>query len=473
MVQVTKYRNKHVAVIGLAKSGIAALRALKDGGALVSAWDDSAANQQALLDNSRPDVLVLSLADTLIPYQQYPWKSMRALVLSPGIPLYYPQPHPSVTLARKAGVPIIGDIELLYQTCPRATYIGITGTNGKSTTTSLIGHILKQNDQRTEIGGNLGIPALELEPLGQDGHYVLELSSYQLDLLDETHINIAILLNITPDHIDRHGNMEGYIEAKKRVFRHQDNHDSAIIGIDNPLTKAIYEQMKQAGSKQHLIPISTSVIVSGGVSLIDGVLTDAIDPAQPITLPIGTLTHLTGRHNQENIAAAYAACRMAGLPATDIIPSIRSFTGLAHRMQYLGEKNGVTYINDSKATNADSTEKALLSYDNIYWIAGGRAKEGGISGLAPYFPRIRHAFLIGEAEEPFAKTLGNQVPYDSCHTLAKAFEAARVMAEKDKLAGAVILLSPACASFDQWRSFEERGEAFIQMAENVKVYDAI
>jgi UDP-N-acetylmuramoylalanine--D-glutamate ligase len=467
MIQVTKYRNQRVAVFGLAKSGIATIRALKEGEAEVFAWDDSEQNRTRLLEESRPEYIALSLQESLTPYEIYSWNSLRALVLSPGVPLTYPQPHPIVTLAKKNNCPIIGDIELLYHSCPRATYIGITGTNGKSTTTSLISHILKSCGKRTEVGGNLGIPALELEPLAADGTYVLELSSFQLDLLDDTHLNMAVLLNITPDHIDRHGSMEGYIAAKERIFRHQTAEDTAIISIDNPHSNALYEKLKCENRIGHLIPISTESQIIGGVSVMNGMLINAIDQATVETIPLGKLVNLTGKHNGENIAAAFAVAYRYGIPSAHIIDAIRSFKGLAHRMQYLGEKNGVTYINDSKATNAEATEKALTSFDTIYWIAGGKAKEGGITALAPYFPRIRHAFLIGDAEESFAATLTGKVPFTRCGNLATAFQEAHRMANAEKLPGATVLLSPACASFDQWKNFEERGDAFCEMVDKI------
>jgi UDP-N-acetylmuramoylalanine--D-glutamate ligase len=466
MIQVSRYRNKRVAVFGLAKSGIASIRALKEGDAEVMAWDDNEQNRTSLLASTNPDYLTLSLEETLSHYENYPWKSVRALILSPGVPLTHPLPHPIVTMAKKAGCPVIGDIELLYNSCARATYIGITGTNGKSTTTSLIGHILKQCGKRTEIGGNLGTPALDLEPLAADGTYVLELSSYQLDLLEDTHFNISVLLNITPDHIDRHGTMEGYIEAKKRIFRHQGSEDTAIISIDNPHTKAVYDQLGRDNRIGHIIPISTDTQVLGGVSVINGMLINGIDPSHIETYPLGKLVNLTGKHNGENIAAAFAAAYRHGLPADKIIAAIQSFSGLAHRLQYVGKKNGVAYINDSKATNAEATEKALASFDTIYWIAGGKSKEGGITSLDPYFTRLRHSFLIGDAQEEFAATLEGKAPYTKCNDLATAFKEASLMAAKEKISGAVILLSPACASFDQWKNFEERGEAFCKMAQN-------
>ena len=464
MIQVTKYRNQRIAVLGLAKSGVAAIRALKEGGADILAWDDNADNRNALATETRPDFVVLSLPQSLRPYESYPWKTVQALVLSPGIPLTHPTPHPAVVMAREAGCPIIGDIELLYHSCPRATYIGITGTNGKSTTTSLIGHIFKTCGKRTEIGGNLGIPALELQPLAADGTYVLELSSFQLDLLKDTHLNIAVLLNITPDHIDRHGDMDGYITAKKRIFRHQGLDDTAIINVDNKNSEKVYDELLAERRIGNIIPISTETRLPRGVSVIDGQLINAIDPIEVETIPLGKIINLPGKHNGENIAAAFAVAHRYGLATLDIVKAIHTFPGLAHRLQYIGEKDGITFINDSKATNAEATEKALASFENIYWIAGGKPKEGGIEPLAPYHSRIRHAFLIGDAQDAFATTLQGKVPATKCGDLKSAFAAAVNLAKLEKLSGAVVLLSPACASFDQWKNFEERGDAFAVLA---------
>ena len=358
-------------------------------------------------------------------------------MLSPGIPFTHPAPHKVVTLAQQHNVPIICDIELLYLAQPKAHFVGITGTNGKSTTTALIGHIIREAKIPCEVGGNIGISALELAPLGKDGIYVIETSSYQLDLLNKTHFNVALLLNVTPDHLDRHGDMDGYIKAKKRIFRNQTAEDFAVVGVDNVHTKKI------AASKftdAQIIPISAFGKVD--------------------ELGLGVLSYLPGAHNKENIAAAFAACSALNIPHEKIIAGIKSFKGLAHRMERVAEKNGVLFINDSKATNAEAAEKALLSYEKpILWIAGGKAKEGGIDMLAPLFPRIEHAYLIGDAEENFANTLSaNKVPYSRCGTLDKAVQQAYEKALT--LPKATVLLSPACASFDQFKNFEERGEIF-------------
>jgi UDP-N-acetylmuramoylalanine--D-glutamate ligase len=289
------------------------------------------------------------------------------------------------------------------------------------------------------VGGNIGISALALSPLPKGGIYVIETSSYQLDLLDKTRFDVAVLLNITPDHLDRHGDMEGYAKAKKRIFRNQTSKDVAVIGVDNSVTKSIAESKPTPAM---IVPIS------------------AFDE-----FGLGDLPYLPGLHNKENIAAAFVACKALGIADKTIIAGIESFKGLAHRMERVAEKNGVVFINDSKATNAEAAEKALLSYGSpIFWIAGGKAKEGGIEMLKPLFSKITHTYLIGDAAEDFAKTLtANNAPFTQCGTLDKAVAEAYQAAQKTK--GATVLLSPACASFDQFKSFEHRGDLFRQLVE--------
>lgn len=467
MIDITQYRGQLVAVLGLGKSGTSSLRALKAGAAVVVGWDDNIITREALLTESRPAYLALSLHKSLKNPTSYKWKDFQALVLSPGIPFTHPEPHPAVKAAQAAGCPVICDIELLHNAYLHANYIGITGTNGKSTTTSLIGHILKESNVRTEIGGNLGTPVLELNPLAADGTYVLEISSYQLDLLKDTRFNTAILLNITPDHLDRHGDLEGYIAAKKRIFHNQTTEDVAIISIDNPHTLKIHETLQQQGHAARLIPISTKKRTENGISIINGTLYNDIDGTGGEEIILPELTYLPGEHNNENIAAAFAACYIKGIKSSKIIKKIQSFAGLKHRLQYIDCINGIRFINDSKATNATSAEKALLSFDNIYWIAGGVPKDGGITSLEHCFPRITHAFLLGKSEEEFAATLEGKVPFSMCGDLDNAFNEAYAMAIARNDENAVILFSPACASFDQWRNFEQRGDAFCAKVKNL------
>lgn len=469
MSEITCFRNRKVAVFGLGKAGKATAIALGTGGAEVYAWDDSIASREALFEGDPVQAALIAENITLEDPMLYPWEEFAGLILSPGIPLTHPTPHPVVGMAKKAGCPVIGDIELLARSYPQASYIGITGTNGKSTTTALIGHILKTASIPTEIGGNIGIPALELDPLAKGGAYVLELSSYQLDLIDKAHFNIAILLNITPDHIDRHGSMEGYTAAKRRIFKESTSADIGIIGIDNPICKQIFEELRAQKRPGKLIPISTKQRVEGGVAVIGDILYNDIATKEIFGVPLST-TYLPGEHNAQNIAAAFAAAYSMLVRPDRIVQAIQNFKGLSHRLQQVGEVQGIRFVNDSKATNADSSSNALAAYpDHVFWLAGGLAKSGGITSLEPYFKGIKHTFLFGNAQEEFAQTLNGKVPNTLCDTMEVAFnKAVKAAYDYAKTTGkeAIVLLSPACASFDQFPNFEVRGERFCVMVQS-------
>ncbi len=461
MITLRHYQDKKVGIFGLAKAGTATVASLTSSGAEVVAWDDKEESRKACAP------YVAEGKVRLISPELWPWKELDAVVVSPGVPLTHPEPHPVVAQARKASVRVIGDIELLCEAQPHAPIIAVTGTNGKSTTTSLIGHILRSAGYKAEVGGNLGIPALSLAPVSNNECYVLELSSYQLDLVQTAHFNIAVLLNVTPDHLDRHGSMEGYIAAKSRIFDRQTRHDYAIVGVDDDYSCSVYAALKQT-SKARLVGVSVLHDLKQGIFVDkEGMLRDKMDMEHPAVVNLGNITHLTGRHNWQNAAFAYAACKLYGLSTRDIEKGLRTFPGLRHRLQVAATLHGVRFINDSKATNADATSHALAPFADIYWIAGGKPKEGGIASLTRFFPHVIHAYLIGEAEEQFAKTLEGQVPYTRCGTLARAFEMATEKAFTDRKPGAVVLLSPACASFDQWKNFEERGDAFCTLAEKL------
>ncbi|HXP98042.1 MAG TPA: UDP-N-acetylmuramoyl-L-alanine--D-glutamate ligase, partial [Telmatospirillum sp.] len=382
------------------------------------------------------------------------------MVWSPGIPHTHPRPHPIAERARKLGVPLVCDIELLSMASPAARYVGITGTNGKSTTTTLVGHIFAANGNVTAIGGNLGTPALDLPPLDSEGTYVLELSSYQIELLDRAGVDIALLLNLTPDHLSRHGSMAGYVAAKAGLFERLRPGGVAIISLDDAYCRAIHDDLRQTKGA-FTIPISVERPAAGGISAVDGMLVDDCDGLALPVIDLTTLPRLPGRHNWQNACAAYAVARAAGIGTTTICNALRSYPGLAHRQELIATIDGIAYVNDSKATNADAVEKALTCYDSIYWILGGQAKEGGITSLVPHFSRIAKAFLIGEASAEFAATLNGKVDYELCQTLDVALAHAR--ANADGKAGAVVLLSPACASWDQFTSFEHRGDVFRQL----------
>jgi UDP-N-acetylmuramoylalanine--D-glutamate ligase len=454
MIEVTSFRGEQVAVMGLARSGLAAARALQRGGARVLAWDDAPARREEAAAQGVP-IVDLAASDLA---------GVKALVLSPGIPHTYPKPHPVAARARGAGAAIIGDIELLGRSCQLAHYVGVTGTNGKSTTTALIGHILASAGRKVAVGGNLGTPALALAALGVDGIYVLEMSSYQLELTETLTFDVAVLLNITPDHLDRHGGMAGYVAAKRRIFAGQRKPQAAVIGIDDALSRATAGTLMAEGA-QRVVPISAETRAPRGIYVEGGVLVDEMGGTAAPVLDLARAARLPGRHNWQNAAAAYAAARCLDVEVSAITEAITTFPGLAHRQELIATIDGIAYVNDSKATNADAVAKALACYDDVYWIAGGVPKEGGIASLAPFFPRIRHAFLIGKASEEFAATLEGRVPVTRSGTLAAAVQAAQAAAESEARQGAVVLLSPACASFDQFANFEERGDVFRRLVE--------
>jgi UDP-N-acetylmuramoylalanine--D-glutamate ligase len=448
MMDSHAYQDKSIAVFGLGKSGLATAERLKAGKADVCVWDDNEDRRKVAIEKG---LRVKDLVGS-------DWDPTDALVLSPGVPLTHPEPHPVVGFAQKAGAEIIGDIEVFLNEKTAGRVVGITGTNGKSTTSALIHHLLKSADREAVLGGNIGTPVMDLPQLGENGIYVLELSSYQLDLTPSLAADVAILLNITADHLDRHGDMAGYAGVKTRIFLKQNKSGVAIINMDDPICAAIATELSRH-SDARIIPISLGHAAEGGVSVADGLLKDETAGDQPWTVDITGIASLRGRHNWQNAAAAVAAVRQLGLSAEEIDNGLKSFGGLEHRMEPLGTIGKITFVNDSKATNAEAAEKALTSYENIFWIAGGREKAGGIASLTPHFNRLSHVFLIGEATENFAGTLEGLVPVTKCTDLTEATNKAAEMAKQSE-GDATVLLSPAAASFDQFASFEARGDAF-------------
>ncbi len=446
MIIPTHFKDKKIAVLGLGRSGKSVVQSLLKAGAQVFAWDDQESARKVAQQEGIP----------LINLHSLEWEDIDHLILSPGIPHHYPAPHPVVARAQIAGLRPLSDLEILCQSQPHACYIGIPGTNGKSTTTTLIGHILKESGKLVEMGGNLGIPVMELNPLKEKGTYVLEVSSYQLEISPSLHFNVGVLLNITPDHLERHGGMDGYIAAKRLIYRNATSQDILVMSVDDLPCLTIYETLKASG-KVELLPISTCKVLSEGIYVKEGVL---YENARPV-LNLKNFARLKGQHNWQNVAAAYGALRSIGLEAETISQGIASFPGLSHRQQEVANYKNVTFVNDSKATNAEATAKAFACYQGLplYCLLGGRPKEGGITSLKPYFPVIEHAFLYGEAASSFLLTL-EEVPCTICETLKEATEKAAKLAFDDHKKDAVVLLSPACASFDQFADFEERGEAF-------------
>lgn len=460
MIRLDRYKGQWVGVFGLGRAGFAAVRSLLAGEAMVYAWDDNADTRNRFMKDMGA---VRHGQMRMESIENWPWSALQGLILSPGVPLTHPAPHPVVQFAQQSRVRILGEVDLLHNACPNAKYVGITGTNGKSTTTALIAHILHQNNLPVQVGANFGTPALELKPMDERGYYVLEMSSYQLALVNSVVFDASVMLNVTPDHLDRHGDMDGYVKAKRRIFERQRDNDASFIGLDDGYCRDVYIDLVRE-HRSNVVPFTVSqhqhtqrvVEVTH-----DGLLRDNYYSGG-FMYDLTSVTRLRGRHNWQNIAAAYATARHFGLTPDKVIEAVQSFPGLPHRMEEVGQRQGVLFINDSKATNADATARALEPFEQIYWILGGKAKAGGIESLAPYFPKIAHAFLIGEAQEPFAAMLEGKVPYMRCGNLENATQRAAEMALADMRGRGVVLLSPACASFDQWKSYEQRGDAFRQ-----------
>ncbi len=442
---VSTSAGKRVALFGLGGSGLATARALIAGGAEVSAWDDGEASRAKASDVPLVD---LSSAD---------WSRFAALVLSPGVPLTHPKPHWTVERAKAAGVEVIGDIELFAREraarAPDAPLVAITGTNGKSTTTALIAHILREAGREVALGGNIGVPVLELPPPAPERVHVIECSSFQIDLAPSLAPSVGLLINLTPDHLDRHGTMENYAAIKERLVAAA---DTAVVGLDDEYCRDIASRLKAAGRR--LVGVSQARSEMADVYVDDHRLFVKGAAAPLIDLRIAPA--LRGAHNGQNAAFAFASARALGVEVDAISQGLASFPGLAHRMEQVAHKGRVLFVNDSKATNADAAEKALLSFQDIFWILGGKAKEGGVEPLRYLFPRVRKAYLIGAATEDFAATLEGSVAFERCGTLDKAVAAAARDAAASDAAEPVVLLSPACASYDQFANFEARGDAF-------------
>ncbi|MGB0749436.1 MAG: UDP-N-acetylmuramoyl-L-alanine--D-glutamate ligase [Magnetospiraceae bacterium] len=447
MIDLGFLAGKTIAVLGLGASGLAVACALKAGGAHVIAWDDALAMREAAMTE---DIRVVE-AD------RWPWPQIDRLVMSPGIPHTHPAPHPVAAAAARTKTPITGDVELLYLSDPQARFVGITGTNGKSTTTHLLGHLFDTAGIPYQVGGNIGVPVAALTPMGKGGTYILEMSSYQLELIGALVFDLSILLNISTDHLERHGGMGGYVTAKRRIFRTSAEWQTAIVGTDDQYSQAILADLARGGAHA-AIGISGNRPVVGGVYAEHGILMDAVQGAGAVA-DLTQIGSLQGAHNHQNAAAAFAAAISLGIEKDSVAAGLKSFPGLAHRQERIGAIGDVVYVNDSKATNAEAAHTALTSFTDIYWIAGGREKEGGIRSLDNQaLAGVRHAYLIGEARTDFAATLRGRLPFTLCETLV---EATRLASAAAREAGkGVVLLSPACASFDQYANFEARGNAF-------------
>ena len=455
MIPITTFAGKRVAVFGLGRSGLLSAQALEEGGAEVVAFDDSA---KSVAEAQAAGVTTQDL-------RELDWSAVAALALAPGVPLTHPAPHWSVALARQGGVEVIGDIELFCREraksgmhCP---LVAITGTNGKSTTTALTAHLLRSAGCDAQMGGNIGVPVLALAPFAPGRVYVLEVSSYQIDLAPSLHATVGIMLNVSEDHIDRHGSMDNYAAIKARLPAGVEPGGTAVIGVDDRYSRSTADALARSGKS--VVRVSVKAPLRDGY-YADGseIMRAAGGQAQPVAQLAG-IGSLRGAHNAQNAACAIAACAALGLDLPAIQNGLLSFPGLAHRMQPIGRKGRVLFVNDSKATNADSAARALASFHDIYWIAGGRAKTGGIASLAEFFPRIAKAYLIGEAAKEFAATLDGKVAYEIAEVLPAAVASAARDAETSPAREPVVLLSPACASFDQYPNFEARGRAFTDL----------
>jgi UDP-N-acetylmuramoylalanine--D-glutamate ligase len=469
MIRVTTFPGRTVAVFGLGASGLASALSLLEGGAAVAAWDDDRAGREAAAKAGVP-VTDLRTAG---------WSDFAALVLAPGVPLTHPEPHWVVAKARDARVEVIGDIELFARErakhCPDAPFIAVTGTNGKSTTTALIAHLLKELGHHVEMGGNIGRAILTLEPPAADRIHVIEVSSFQIDLTPSLHPTVGVLLNVTPDHLDRHGTVENYAAIKERLVARA---DAACIGVDDPWSRDIAARVEDAARLYAFTVGKGSSVVPRLYAIGTTLFLHESRGSHASSREIASLARvrsLRGVHNVQNALAALAALKALDDRLTTgrvpepgrvwqpeaIVRALASFAGLAHRMEEIGRLGAVTFVNDSKATNADSAAKALACWEGgIYWILGGKAKAGGIVSLEPYFTRITKAYLIGEASDAFAATLDGKVPFERCGTLDVALSAAARDAAASTSPEPIVLLSPACASFDQYRNFEVRGDHF-------------
>jgi UDP-N-acetylmuramoylalanine--D-glutamate ligase len=447
MTPITSFAGKHVALFGLGGSGLVTARALLAGGALVAAWDDNAAARDRA---EQAGVAVTDLATE-------DWSRFIALVLAPGVPLTHPTPHWTVEKAQAAEVEVIGDIELFCreraELAPSAPFVAITGTNGKSTTTALIAHLLRTAGHEVCLGGNIGVPILELDPPSTSRVHVIECSSFQIDLAPSLAPSVGVVLNVTPDHLDRHGTMEAYAAIKERLVAAT---DFAVIGDDDDWCREMHRRREGPSVAISGASATDGIYVAQGSRLVERRSGSVVTKLADLT----GIRSLRGAHNGQNAAAAVAA-----ISAFDIAPAVlqqglATFPGLPHRMEEVGRLGPVLFINDSKATNADAAEKALLSFDDMFWIIGGKSKEGGIEPLRPLFPKIRKAYLIGASTEDFARTLGSDVLFERCGTLDVALERAASDAAASGADEPVVLLSPACASYDQFPNFEVRGDHF-------------
>lgn len=425
-------------ILGMGKSGTATASWLKEQGFRVITYDD------------------IKLDSNLYLLDHLPWHEITAVIQSPGIACQFPKPHPIIALAKRNSIPILTDINLLQLSNPYARFVGVTGTNGKSTTTALIGHILQKNDYECVTGGNIGVPALSLPKLSSKGIYVLELSSFQLEISEPLNFDVAAWLNITPDHLERHNTLENYIKVKEKIFL---NAHHAVINLDDSYSQEVRQRLQN----REIPYVSVSCCHTADVQVRAGIL---YHNRQEI-LDLSCLEMLKGKHNHQNVATAYAVCKTLNVNDDKIVKGLETFQGLEHRQEIIANHQNILFVNDSKGTNAEATAFALKAYQDypLYWIIGGQPKTGGIHRLKEYFSYVHHVFIIGEAQRDFEATVKGHISYILCDDLTHAFHEAIDLVQQDQLKNSfdrpcVILLSPACASLDQFESFEHRGDVF-------------
>lgn len=448
MIVPHHFAHKTVYVVGLGKTGLSLLSALREAHANIRAWDDVPENRKSALDHGF----------TLSPPDAVKWNECVALFLSPGISDALPTPHPSAVLARQHNVPVLCDVELLFQECPKNIFIGITGSNGKSTTTALITHILSQAGHRAYAAGNIGTPVLDLPLSDPKAIYVIELSSYQLERIKTRALSVSVLLNLSPNHLDRHGDMLGYLTAKEHIFHLTKDTGTRILGVDSPDLEALFHK-----DPKRYLPISNNLALTKGIYVIHNHLHDHWHSPHHVVMDVRDAATLQGSHNQQNIAAAYAAIKAVLPDFSDaaFAEGVLSYPSLPHRQEHIGTRGSLTFINDSKATTLEAALLSIKAHHNIYWIMGGQAKKGwqDVSALVPYASHIHQAYLIGESAAGYAGVLSPFLKVTDCGTLEKAFQKA-VKDAQSSSEPAIILLAPACASWDQFKSFEHRGDVF-------------
>ena len=444
---------KRIGILGMARSGMAVLKDALANGHDCLVYDD---NATPLAEAVEAGGRTGTLEDV---------GNLDALFVSPGIPLYFPAPHPVITAARHHGVKLTSDIDLFAERLDGRTVVGITGTNGKSTTTALVRHLLLAAGRDAVLGGNIGKPVLDLDLGGRERVFVLELSSYQLDLADRIAPEIGVLLNITPDHLDRHGTFAAYVAAKRRLFSLQPETGIAVVGVDDAPSRTIADELEAAGRR--VIRISAAHALERGVYTHGTALVDATGDTQKTVADLAGIQSLEGRHNRQNAAAAYAVLRALDVPEADAGRGFAGFESLPHRMATVARAGRVRFVDDSKATNAEAAIPSLSSFADIFWIAGGKPKPGGFAALQPHLAAVRGAWLIGEAAGEIAATLPATIPVVHAQTLERAVPAAFAAASQSTAAEAVVLLAPACASFDQFANYEVRGDTFAALARDL------